>query len=66
MDKQQIIEMIATHGKKNYYDQATNRTYLLSEMNYHLFHNKTYIPFIDFNTDNDGQIELEGNYETMA
>lgn len=69
MDNQQIIEMIKIHGKKDFYEQATGKLYRLSEMKYHLFYNKTIIPVVNYNAkcvSVNEQIELEGNYETMA
>lgn len=66
MDKQQIIEMIAAHGKTDFYEQATGNLYKMSEMKYHLFYNQTSIPVINYREQKEFTIILEGNYEIMA
>lgn len=66
MDKQQIIEMIKIHGKKDFYEQATGKLYKLSEMKYHLLYNQTSIPVINHRKQEEFIITLEGNYETLA
>lgn len=66
MTNEQIIEMIATHGKKDFYEQSTGNLYRLSEMKYHLFYNQTKIPVINHRKQEEFIITLEGNYETLA
>ena len=64
MSNEKIIEIIKTYGKYDYYDQASGKIYKFSEMQYHLFHNKTIIPVDGIGVQET--IELEGNYETLA
>lgn len=66
MTKERIAELISTYGKNDYYDQASGKIYKFSEMQYHLFHNQTKIPVVDYLTGEDFIITLEGNYETLA
>ena len=66
MSSERIAELISTYGKNDYYDQASGKIFKFSEMKYHLFYNKTYIPVLDWLTNETLTIELEGNYETLA
>ena len=64
MSNEKIIEIIKTYGKNDYYDQMSGKIYKFSEMQYHLFNNKTIIPVDGIGIQET--IELEGNYEIMA
>lgn len=67
MSKERIAEIISTYGKNDFYDQATGLIYKFSDMKYHLFYNKTFIPVLDrISNDIKEVIELEGNYEALA
>ena len=60
MTKERIIELIATYGRNDFYDQASGKIYKFSEMQYHLFYDKTYIPVLDWLTNDLSYIQLEG------
>lgn len=64
MTEKRIKEILSIYGKNDYYDQESGKIYKFSEMQYHLFHNKTIIPVDGVGVQET--IELEGNYETMA
>lgn len=65
MTEKRIKEILSTYGKHDYYDQASGKIYKFSEMQYHLFYNKTFIPVDGIGIEKE-EIILEGNYEIMA
>jgi hypothetical protein len=59
MTVEQIIEM---YGKNtDYYDQVSGRIYHISQMEYHLFDNSTYVPVSEFG-EMIGIVKLKGNW----
>ena len=66
MTEKRIKEILSTYGKHDYYDQESGKIYKFSEMQYHLFYNKTFIPVDGIGVQERTIIELEGNYETLA
>ena len=66
MTEKRIKEILLTYGKYDYYDQESGKIYKFSEMQYHLFNNKTLIPVDGIGVQERTMIELEGDYETLA
>lgn len=63
-----LEEIIKTYGKNDYYEMNTGRTFLLSQMEYHLFNNVTTVPVIGCDGKSLGNINLKGDWtnEVMA
>lgn len=66
MTEKRIKEILSIYGKCDYYDQESGKIYKFSEMQYHLFDNKTYVPVVSIGRQEMEIIKLEGNYEIMA
>lgn len=56
-----VEQIIQTYGKNDYYDMNNGRTYHISQMEYHLFDNSTYVP-VSESGEMIGIVKLKGDW----